>query len=114
MSNTMPCTWDVVIPSEMCSGWNEHPESVRDAALWLASTYLWAATGRQYGLCPVTVRRPKTVTKTRVPRVPGLARPRPGVTAPCRSCPGCGEIAGAGLHVAARSAPWPSGGRSPR
>ena len=56
MSNTMPCTWDVVIPSEMCSGWNEHPEPVRDAALWLASTYLWAATGRQYGLCPVTVR----------------------------------------------------------
>lgn len=53
---TMPCSWDVIVPGDLCSGWDVHPQPVKDSALWLASTFLWAATGRQYGPCPVTVR----------------------------------------------------------
>lgn len=53
---TLPCAWDVVVPSELCSGWAERPQAIRDTALWLSSTYLWAATGRQYGPCPTTIR----------------------------------------------------------
>jgi hypothetical protein len=40
----------------VCSDWDDYPQETKDIALWLASTYLWAATGRQYGPCPVTVR----------------------------------------------------------
>ena len=53
---TIPCSWDVVIPSDLCPGWTAYPQATKDSALWLASTWLWAATGRQYGPCPVTVR----------------------------------------------------------
>jgi hypothetical protein len=53
---TVPCSWDVVVPTEVCSGWADYPQATKDTALWLASTYLWGATGRQYGACPVTVR----------------------------------------------------------
>jgi hypothetical protein len=52
----IPCSWDVVVPSEVCSGWDDYPQATKDSALWLASTYLWAATGRRYGPCPITVR----------------------------------------------------------
>lgn len=52
----IPCAWDVVIPSEVCSDWDDYPQTTKDTALWLASSYLWAATGRQYGSCSVTVR----------------------------------------------------------
>jgi hypothetical protein len=50
----MPCAWDVTCGE--CDGWDDYPQEVRDTALWLAATYLWAATGRQYGPCPITVR----------------------------------------------------------
>lgn len=53
---TLPCAWDVVVPSELCSDWSARPQAIRDTALWLSSTYLWGATGRQYGPCPVTIR----------------------------------------------------------
>ena len=52
----IPCAWDVTIPSEVCPDWDSYPTATQDSALWLASTYLWAATGRRYGACPVTVR----------------------------------------------------------
>lgn len=52
----IPCAWEVVVPSEVCSDWNNYPQTTKDTALWLASTYLWAATGRRFGICPVTVR----------------------------------------------------------
>lgn len=52
----IPCSWDVVDPSEVCSDWDSYTQTVKDTALWLSSTWLWAATGRQYGACPVTVR----------------------------------------------------------
>jgi hypothetical protein len=53
---TMPCAWDVVTPPEMCADWDDYPQATKDSALWLASTWLWGATGRQFGACPITVR----------------------------------------------------------
>lgn len=50
----IPCSWDVVTPD--CPGWDDYPQATKDKALWLASTFLWGATGRQYGACPITVR----------------------------------------------------------
>jgi hypothetical protein len=50
----IPCTWDVVTPP--CPDWEARPQATKDSALWLASTFMWAATGRQYGACPITVR----------------------------------------------------------
>jgi hypothetical protein len=52
-----PCEWDVdPVELGVCSGWADYPEATREAALELAATFLWAATGRQFGVCPVTVR----------------------------------------------------------
>jgi hypothetical protein len=51
---TMPCSWDV--SCSMCSDWDAYPQQTKDQALWLASTFLWAATGRRFGSCPVTIR----------------------------------------------------------
>jgi hypothetical protein len=56
-----PCDW-VVDPVELgvCSGWADYPEPLRETALALASTFLWGATGRRYGVCPVTIRPSQT------------------------------------------------------
>jgi len=54
MARTIPCSWDLVTPD--CAGWTDYSQDTQDKALWLASTFLWAATGRRYGACPVTVR----------------------------------------------------------
>lgn len=51
---TMPCAWDV--SCEVCPGFADYDDTIRDTSLWLASTILWAATGRRFGVCPVTVR----------------------------------------------------------
>jgi len=52
-----PCNWDVdPIELGVCDGWAEVPEARQETALALASSFLWAATGRQFGVCPVTVR----------------------------------------------------------
>lgn len=53
---TIPCAWDVTVPVDFCSTWNDYPDATKNSALWLASTWLWGATGRRYGVCPVTVR----------------------------------------------------------
>jgi hypothetical protein len=50
----LPCSWDVTC--EACPAFETWEEATRDSALWLASTYLWAATGRRYGVCPTTIR----------------------------------------------------------
>lgn len=54
---SLSCDWDVD-PAALgvCPDWAGYPEATRDTALHLASDYLWAATGRQYGVCPVTVQ----------------------------------------------------------
>jgi hypothetical protein len=71
----------VVIPTEVCSAWDDYPQATQDSALWLASTYLWAATGRQYGPCPVTVRpmqrRGSPVQYQDFPLYPGQAASGP-------------------------------------
>lgn len=53
---TMPCAWDVTVPADFCSTWNDYPDATKNSALWLASTWLWGATGRRFGVCPMTVR----------------------------------------------------------
>lgn len=54
---TAPCAWDVdPIELGVCDGWAEVPPARQETALSLASSFLWAATGRQFGVCPVTVR----------------------------------------------------------
>lgn len=50
-----PCNW-VFDPSLCCPDWGSYGQELRDRAIRYASMVLWAATGRQYGLCPVTVR----------------------------------------------------------
>lgn len=41
---------------ECCTGWGDLPEPVRDTARQKAQDIIWAASGRRFGLCPVTVR----------------------------------------------------------
>ena len=52
-----PCNWDID-PTALgvCSGWADYLEAVRTAALNLSTLFLWGATGRQYGPCPISVR----------------------------------------------------------
>jgi hypothetical protein len=50
-----PCQWDID-PAEVCPAWSGYSTTAKEAALALAIDFLWAATGRQYGPCPVTVR----------------------------------------------------------
>lgn len=51
----MPCTW--AIPAPLCSDtWENASADIQQAAQDFATTMLWAATGRKYGVCPVTVR----------------------------------------------------------
>jgi hypothetical protein len=56
LTATAPCNWDLVVPADVCPDWAGYPQTTKDTALWLASTYLWAATGRRFGPCPITVR----------------------------------------------------------
>ena len=50
-----PCDW--LINTACCSTyWATLSPAVQAAATAYATTALWARTGRQYGLCPVTVR----------------------------------------------------------
>lgn len=50
-----PCGWDV---EPVCSveEWDGYSASLQAAALQYATTVMWAATGRQYGLCEIDVR----------------------------------------------------------
>jgi len=51
------CGW-TIDPSTLgvCDDWLDRPEALRNAAVSMASLYLWAATGRQYGVCPVAIQ----------------------------------------------------------
>lgn len=49
-----PCAW--VINPVCCSDWESHDPAIITAGTEYATTVLWAATGRRFGLCPVTVR----------------------------------------------------------
>lgn len=73
-----PCNWDVD-PAALgvCPGWADYPEVTQDAALSFSTFFLWAATGRRYGPCPVVVRPNQTdrgeVAYQAFPVAPGLS-----------------------------------------
>jgi hypothetical protein len=52
-----PCSWDLSGQTGCCSDfWATLTPEEQAAATAAATKVLWAATGRRYGLCPVTVR----------------------------------------------------------
>ena len=51
-----PCAWPVVVSEECCPGWEVLPQDQKDRALRMATKVMWAATGRRYGICGVTIR----------------------------------------------------------
>lgn len=50
-----PCGWTIPDPL-CCPDWAGTDAAIKSAAADYAATILWAATGRQFGLCEVTVR----------------------------------------------------------
>lgn len=50
-----PCSWEIPDPL-CCDGWDEIDPAIQAAADEAAALVLWAATGRQFGLCEITVR----------------------------------------------------------
>lgn len=52
---TAPCLWPNVA-SICCSEWDNFSPEIQQRAFTHATYIIWAATGRQYGLCEMTVR----------------------------------------------------------
>lgn len=52
---TGPCAWDIVF-NPCCECWDSLDPGSQQRALDYATTVLWAATGKQFGSCPQTVR----------------------------------------------------------
>ncbi len=50
-----PCSWSEVDPF-CCTDWDTFNAELQAQALDYAKTVVWAATGRQFGLCSLTVR----------------------------------------------------------
>ena len=50
-----PCSWDLE-PGLCCENWDTVDPAVQVAAIEFGTTVMWAATGKQFGLCPQTVR----------------------------------------------------------
>ena len=55
-STVGPCSWTIPEPLCCTAAWAATPAEVQSAARDYAATILWAATGRQFGLCEITVR----------------------------------------------------------
>lgn len=79
-----PCaTWDVD-PTALgvCSGWSAYSAPIKETALELATFWLWAATGRRFGPCPITVRpsqrRGAALAYLDFPVTPGFSSPASG------------------------------------
>lgn len=51
-----PCNWTIPDPLCCAAQWAAVPAAIQSAARDYAALILWAATGRQFGLCEVTVR----------------------------------------------------------
>lgn len=51
-----PCSWSNVEPLCTAEEWDTYSEDLQTQALDFATYIAWAATGRQYGLCTLTVR----------------------------------------------------------
>lgn len=55
MANGLPCEgWTPA--TDTCQSWGGYSQAVKDYATALATLVLWAATGRRYGRCLITVR----------------------------------------------------------
>lgn len=52
---SMPCNWDVQA-SDCCTDWDTYSDTLQEAASEFGALYMWAATGRRYGLCEQVVR----------------------------------------------------------
>lgn len=50
-----PCTWPD-LTANCCPDWDDFSTALQEQALDFAKTIVWAATGRQFGLCELTVR----------------------------------------------------------
>ena len=50
-----PCGWEIPDPL-CCPEWEDTDPAIQAAAAEYAALILWAATGRQFGLCEITVR----------------------------------------------------------
>jgi hypothetical protein len=50
-----PCTWPD-LTQLCCPDWDDYDPALQTQALDYAKTVVWAATGRQFGLCELTVR----------------------------------------------------------
>lgn len=51
---SLPCNWDV--NTDCCDGWADYSAQLQTAAAEYGALVMWAATGRQFGLCERTVR----------------------------------------------------------
>ena len=51
---TAPCSWDLT--TVCCSTWDNYSTTLQNQATQYATLVMWAATGRQYGLCENVVR----------------------------------------------------------
>lgn len=51
-----PCSWNIPDPTCCTAAWDATPPQVQAEARDYAALILWAATGRQFGLCQVSVR----------------------------------------------------------
>ena len=50
-----PCSWPLTAPG-CCTDWDTYSSDLQTQAQTFATSMLWAATARQYGLCEMTVR----------------------------------------------------------
>jgi hypothetical protein len=48
-----PCNWDL---EPDCASWAALSDPEKERAIRLATNFLWAATGRRFGACPLTIR----------------------------------------------------------
>jgi hypothetical protein len=94
-----PCAWDLDPGEAECCDWTAVPDAKKVTAIALAENFMWAATGRRYGGCPITVRpcqpRGRDSSYRTYPVLPssgnggGIAFPYIDVDGVWRNC-GCG------------------------
>jgi hypothetical protein len=56
IDTTGPCNWPDVGDQLCCEDWDSYSVALQTQAATYSKMILWAATGRQYGLCELTVR----------------------------------------------------------
>ena len=87
--SSLPCNWDVQV--DCCDGWDDYTDTLQEAAAEFGALFMWAATGRRFGLCQKTIR---PCGRTQEPRLSGWYWSE-GTWAPYifngvwRNCAGC-------------------------